>query len=59
MFLQLKDDISVSGSDEEVDDLPEMDSDEELSGGDNYTPEEVRNYPNRSRNHEHDLVILF
>lgn len=38
---ELKEDLSVSGSDEEVDEPPEMDSDEERSDVDKHTHEEV------------------
>ncbi|CAO2812994.1 unnamed protein product [Amaranthus hypochondriacus] len=38
---ELKEESSVSGSDEEVDDPPEMDSDEDLSDGGDHTPEEI------------------
>ncbi|KAL2932123.1 P-loop NTPase domain-containing protein LPA1-like protein 1 [Bienertia sinuspersici] len=37
----VKEELSVSGSDEEVDDHPEIDSDEDLSDGDKHTREEV------------------
>lgn len=36
----------MSGSDGEVDDPPEMESDEDLSDGDKHTHEEVRKYSN-------------
>ncbi|XP_021766459.1 P-loop NTPase domain-containing protein LPA1 homolog 2-like [Chenopodium quinoa] len=38
---ELKEELSVSGSDEEVDDPPEMDSDEDLSDGEKHTQEEM------------------
>lgn len=38
---ELKEELSVSGSDEEVDDPPEVDSDEDLSDGDQHTHEEM------------------
>lgn len=37
----MKEELSVSGSDEEVDDHPEVDSDDDLSDGDKHTHEEV------------------
>lgn len=41
-MLQLKEELSVHGSDEEVDDPPEVDSDDDLSDdGDNHDHEEV------------------
>lgn len=38
---ELKEELSVSGSDGEVDDPPEMESDEDLSDGDKHTHEEI------------------
>lgn len=47
LSLQLKEEQSVHGSDEEVDDPPEADSDEDLSDDtDNQVIEEVTNYHN-------------
>lgn len=41
LSIQVKEEHSVSGSDEEVDDPPEVDSDEDLSDGGKHTHEEV------------------
>lgn len=41
MLIQVKEELSVSGSDEEVDDPFEADSDEDLSDYDKHTHEEV------------------
>lgn len=40
--MQLKEELSVHGSDEEVDEPLEVDSDEDLSDGQNQLQEEVR-----------------